>query len=211
MLLKYTTQLNALFSLLTKQGIEHSNIVNIYLFGSQVYNTFNKFSDYDFVVILNNNFEEGLEIKENLLNIHLYSFEYAQSELLKHNVKFLELYFLPDDFKIENKKFFFELNLSLLRKNISSTSNNSWVKCKKKLTVEENQYYIGIKSLFHSFRILDLGIQIAKNKTIDFSSKNYIWFSLLHHKNKLLWEDIYNEYKQDYNLLASEFKKIAPK
>jgi hypothetical protein len=61
----------------------------------------------------------------------------------------------------------FELDLFSLRKKISAICNNSWVKASKKLNLVEEDDYTGLKSLFHSFRILSFGIDLAKDNKIN--------------------------------------------
>ena len=44
---------------------------------------------------------------------------------------------------------------------------------------KDKNIYIAKKSLFHSFRIIDFGTQIAKNGRItDYGSTNHIWFEI---------------------------------
>ena len=110
-------------------------------------------------------------------------------------------------------KFGFNLNLSILRKEISATASNSWVKCKKKIEIEKD-YNVAIKSIFHSFRIPMFGIQIAKyGKIVDFHEANYMWVDQF--KDMLYsepsWEEIKEKYKPMHNQLMTKFRKFAEK
>lgn len=190
-----------------KYQISEDKVIGIYLFGSRVYGTSKNSSDYDYIVITNTNVNNQ-EIKHPIVNVHLYTKEHFQEMLNEHKIQALEVYFNNKD---NMKDFIFKLDKSKLRKEISSVSNNSWVKCKKKLLVEENEYYIGIKSLFHSFRIIDFGIQIAKNKEIiDYSSTNWLWEELSN-KYDLTWNYLSDKYKPLLNQNMSKFRSVAPK
>ena len=99
-----------------------------------------------------------------------------------------------------------------MRKEISATVSNSWVKAKKKMADGED--YIAIKSLFHSFRIAYFGLQIAKTGAIyDYSEANHIWVEILKDYNFEAWSwEYYNDkYKKLHNALMTEFREYAPK
>ena len=53
-------------------GIHKSRIFNIFLFGSRIYGTFNKKSDWDVIMVANNSVESS-EIRNGLFNIHVYT------------------------------------------------------------------------------------------------------------------------------------------
>jgi len=199
-------------TVLNKYNIKPEDILNIYIFGSQVYGTATSNSDFDISLVIKNKIGvNNQEIKHPIVNIHIYEDDFFQEKLNEHKIGFLECIMADDLFKIENKKFFFNLNKSVLRKEISSVANNSWVKCKKKLLVEQDEYDIGVKSLFHSMRIADFGKQIAiKGKVEDFSSMNYLWDEIKY-RHDLTWNYLYETYKKDYNRLMSEFRLVAPK
>lgn len=61
----------------------------------------------------------------------------------------------------------FTLDRWRLRQEFSAVSSNSWVKAKKKMTVEKDlDMRCGAKSLFHSIRILMFAVQIARHGKI---------------------------------------------
>jgi predicted nucleotidyltransferase len=176
--------------------------IEIYLFGSRVYGTFSERSDSDYIVITDKDINNQ-EIKHDLVNIHIYNRQHFQKMLFEHKIIALEIFFLY------NTSFDFDLDKSLLRKEISGKASNSFVKCKKKLLVE-NDYYIGLKSLFHSLRIIDFGIQIAdKGRIYDFSSCNDIWNDL--NSRFWTWNELNEIYKPVFNSKMTEFRKVCPK
>jgi len=206
--------------------LKNNQVIGSYILGSRLYKSNNKNSDFDFITIVvddvKKNIEEyfnifnseldkkynSREIKDKNINIHVYTINEFQNLLNNHDIKALEVFF---DNKYLGKfpNFNFTLDKSKLRKEISTISNNSWVKCKKKITIE-NEYELGIKSMFHAFRILNFGIQIAEHEFIfNYTSSNYILNEL--NEKKYSWEEIYAKYKEKFNSLNSEFKKLCPK
>lgn len=82
----------------------------------------------------------------------------------------------------------------------------------------QNDDYIGKKSLFHSLRIADFGIQIAKEgKITSFTkpySKNLVnesYMSLLNDVMSLnTWDELKEKYQNIANNLRTEFRILAP-
>jgi hypothetical protein len=117
----------------------------------------------------------------------------------------------------EEHKFEFVFDKSKLRTSISTISNNSWVKGKKKLTVAgDYDLILAVKSIFHSLRILDFGIQICNSGRVEnYGSMNYILDDLKklsqQHQREELWLKIEDKYKKFFNAKASQFKELAPK
>lgn len=184
-------------------NIHPKRLINIYSFGSQVYGTANKNSDKDFVVIAKSSITEK-EFKTDLYNIHLLSEDRFLLGLKNHNIRDIECLMAPDWAKLViNKKIDFEINRPSLRHSISHINSNSIVKCKKKLA--QGDYYIGIKSLFHSMRIANFGIQLATdNKITDFSSCNWIWEEI--NSKKWTWEELDNRWRPYNNDIMHDFR-----
>jgi len=199
-------------NMLSNEGLynkEHENNYCAYLFGSRTYNTHTENSDYDFVIILNEEKVHPDELKTEELNLKIYTPKEYQLELDKHEISALEVYFLYAK-QLAKKGFVVNINKQVLRKSISSIVSNSWVKAKKKIMVE-GEIYIGIKSLFHSIRITEYGRQIAEKGIIyDYYRTNNIWNEILKDKDKS-WEELAEKYKPLYNSKLTEFRKLAPK
>lgn len=106
----------------------------------------------------------------------------------------------------------FELDLWKLRENVSSICSNSWVKCKKKLTVEKDYNpRVAQKSLFHSLRIYMFGIQIAENgKIVDFGCAKDLWHDISKVENPQ-WEYYKATYQKKFNELRSKLVKLCPR
>lgn len=199
--------------------VSENDILDVFWYGSYIYGTNNSQSDFDFMVVINDKLSDlnDREFKsyDGIINIHLQTKETFQTHLNDMKFKELELYFLPKEYILKSTtKFTFKLDLSKLRCEISSKSNNSWAKAHKKLDISYEDDYIGLKSLYHSFRIYAFGIQIAKYKTINnFKEFNNVYFEIfdLYNKGFKTWDEFKSLFQVRYNNIASEFKKLAPK
>ena len=185
-----------------------SRVYNIYLFGSRVYSTHTADSDWD-VIIIGKYSVGSIEIKDELFNIHIYTPDKWQKDLDWHMPKNIECQFAPDWAKLkETIKYDFKLNLAKLRHATSHVSSNSWVKAKKKL--EQDDYYIGVKSLFHSLRIPMFATQVATSGRItDFSCANFIWNKIK--SKRWTWEELDTEFRELRNEILTDFRKVAEK
>jgi predicted nucleotidyltransferase len=192
-------------------GLHKSRVHNIYLFGSRVYETHSDNSDWDIIVVANNSVE-AIEIKSDLYNIHIYTPKKFQEDLDWHMPKNIECLFAPSCAKLQEKiKFDFTLDVRKLRHAISHVSSNSWIKAKKKISQNnDDDYYIGVKSLFHSLRIPMFATQIATTGCInDFTSANFIWNKI---NSKIwTWEELDLEFRELRNNILTEFRKLTEK
>lgn len=197
-------------------GLDHSEIEFVCPYGSRVYGTNSYNSDYDYIVVFKGDKKQldaqQFDSPSKDLSVHTYHMDSWEEHTKNHKIFVMECYSamtqgpytIPEPWKVD---------LPTLRKEISSKASNSWVKCKKKLEVE-NDYYTGIKSLFHSFRIPMFGIQMAENGLItDFSAANHWWFD--HFEPMLVtrptWSEIKEIYQPLHNQLMTDFRKLAAK
>jgi predicted nucleotidyltransferase len=196
-------------TLISKAKLNENDLVAVYCYGSRVYGNYNAHSDYDFIVVTKNKPNE--QYSDNLININFYTPEEHQARLDEHEISALECLFLAPEFVwFEKTKFKFKLDLNKLRHALSAKSSNSWVKAKKKLTVEKDyDFNVGRKSLFHSMRIITFGIQIATDgKITNYSASNDLYSEIM---DCYTWDEMFEEYKVEYNNLCSAFRKVAPK
>jgi predicted nucleotidyltransferase len=202
-------------NILKRANLKEENVISCFSYGSRVYGNFRKDSDYDFIIVVKNKTEE--QFSDNLININFFSVEEHQNRLNEHEISALECYFLPGEFVLKNEKIYnFKLDLQKLRHALSAKSSNSFVKSKKKLTVEidkgveKNPEDVGKKSLFHAFRIIDFGMQIAIHGEIkDYSSSNALFKEIMYSYSD--WNNLFENYKQKYNNICTDFRKLAPK
>lgn len=201
----------------------------VFQYGSHIYGTNTSKSDEDFIVVGGYSPVEHHEDNKNIrvfplqdfivfLEMHEpVAFE-CVSVLKMNNNRYVRVI----DSKFSNiiDKFYnTTLNLIKLRKAFSQKASNSIVKAKKKCLLEDEDYYIGMKSLFHSIRLMDFGTQIAKNKYItDFKSMSYVWHDILNKQNDFKsvktedeWKELIEPWKKLYNKKHSEFKSVTSK
>lgn len=192
-----------------------TDFLAVYQYGSRVYGTARPDSDYDFVVVANT---EEKEYNQDNYNIHVLKPETFQQKLHDHDNMAIECHFLPARHVLISHAWDFTLDRQKLRHAFSAKASNSFVKCKKKLTVETGQEWIGIKSMFHSIRIINFGIQLAVHERIkDYGGADYEWLKIrdmaekMEVNNSWSWEVIHKEFKPIYNQYMSEFRKVAEK
>ena len=196
----------------TETILPQDSIVGIYQYGSRVYGTASETSDWDFVVINDNGFDFLFE--SDNVDIHYISIETYNNKLKEHDIMALETYYQNiygepiKEYEIE-----FELDLQILRKSVSSVCNNSFVKFKKKLTLENEDNYIGIKSCFHAIRIAELGTKIAIKSKKLLHTDNYLWERIKTDAKDCNydWRCLHNIYRPIFNEEMSEFRLVAPK
>jgi predicted nucleotidyltransferase len=200
--------------------IDIDKVINVYFYGSHCYETNTESSDFDYIIV----YDQDIDVSDtmitnmsgNILNATLVSPKHFQNMIDAHRIDAIECLFVREDYKYESIQFDFVLNLEQLRRSISAVCSNSWVKCKKKIEIGED--YIGKKSLFHSLRIADYGIQIAKEGKIVSFDKPYSKLLKYSSYKDLLdeimsyteWNDLKNKYQELANNLRSEFRIAAP-
>lgn len=202
--------------IISASGFHPSRVFCVYVFGSRVYGTSSDKSDWDIIMVANNSVDstELSGLKRGIYNIHVYTPKKFKEDLDWHRINNLECIFAPDWAKLkEDIKWDFKLDTAKLRHAISHISSNSWVKCKKKLA--QNEYYAGIKSMFHSIRIPMFGLQIANfGKIVDFSEANYIWDDLtfksiplyMRDKSEWAWDELSKKWKPILNGVLTKFR-----
>lgn len=197
-------------------NLNSDDCVAMYLYGSRVYGTEQSDSDYDYVFISKSAIDT--EMKQGYgSDYKIISPSKFQELIDEHNITALECLFLSNDniLKSPSNPWIFELNLKNLRHSISTKTSHSWVKAKKKMESPyewaEEEFHRGKKSLFHSFRILLYGIQIAEHgKIVDYSSANHIFEDIMTDPSKD-WNHYYLKWKKVHNGLSTQFKVLAPK
>ena len=195
----------------SQYDITPDKVVGVYPYGSILYNTITDKSDLDLVVIVDMVKNDYLQYESEDLDIHFLSINYYNQLLQKHDIMALECYFNKTPYLAYETEF--KLDLPTLRKSISHVASNSWVKAKKKVNLEDEDDYIGYKSLFHSFRIPILGTQIARFGEIkNFRDGNVYWtriMGMVDHGSTI--EQILAVLKPDHNKVMSDFRELAPK
>lgn len=214
-------------------------VLNIYTLGSRVYGTATETSDYDFIIVIENieNEKDGLEPIYHFRNLDnmdatiytLNTFKKLLDLFDHHVVECVSLGYSDEYSKfiiLETEKIKMPEKYDPLdvRKAIHERTNHSFVKFKKKMTVEKDEEHIGKKSLWHSIRIGLFGIQILKYGYIkDYSCANIYFKDIVLNKlpekciekQDYTNEEIVKLYEEKYKSIRkeieSEIKKLAPK
>ena len=198
-------------------------------FGSTVYGTRTERSDIDIIAISESE-EDSYTIYQSKdypelsdysrdVDLHIISTKTFQEILNNHDIMALETYYQMHE---DDKELFeFTLDLDKLRRKVSAVCSNSWSKARKKLDIPEEDDYLGLKSLFHSIRILSYGIDLARDGGIDFKnilidgekiSCSNFWKQLQYEYNQgWRWKEFKAEYTPLQNSNASTFRSLAPK
>lgn len=195
------------------------NALAIFPYGSAVYGN-KKPDDFDFIVVSDKPyFQETFEENGIQFEISNYSKDEFIQRLKEHEISVLECLYINHSTSFvspEIKKEFdsFVLNKEKLRESCSQKSSNSYVKAKKKLIVDEDfNVSTSLKSLWHSFRILDFAKQIVVDSQINPTKVNDLYDDIS--KSYLItqnnWDSLHEKYKPLYNKVASEFKALCPK
>lgn len=203
-----------LYEIIRKFSLNYEDLLSVFPYGSRVYGTANENSDYDFIVVSRDgSAKNDFAVTQENLSCHFYDETSFQEQLSKHKISALECFFLPPGkLELNKKNFIFKLNLETLRSSISEKASHSWVKSKKKFEVEKDKdVYIAKKSLFHSFRIIDFGTQIAsQGKIVNYSSCNDLWEDIYTDPSEQ-WDTYKEKYQELFNARMTEFRKFAPK
>lgn len=179
-------------------------VLKVYRYGSRVYGCNKDNSDWDYIIVVESDKELYYSVELKSTNFTVYSEKMFIKRIKEHHISILECIFQD-----ENDEYvkYFELDKAILRRAISSVASNSYGKCKKKIAQGDD--YIGLKSLFHSLRILNFGIQIAKyGKITSYSSANVFYDMIFDIGSD--WDKLHYQFKPIFNMLKTHFKKVAP-
>lgn len=188
-----------------------NKVLCIFPYGSRVYGTANEDSDEDYITVLKKMHRKHQIYSNNGKSFVIHDTTSFQRAIWAHEPFALEAIFLPVEQHLKNTvKWDFELKLHILRESFSQKASHSFVKAKKKFEVEAD-FKRGKKSLFHSCRILNFGIQIAQaGKISNYQSANEYWWDI--YKNPSTdWDTYQDKYKPIFNNLNSKFRELAPK
>lgn len=201
-----------------KLELDIKKVSNVYKYGSHVYSTDTEYSDTDYIIIYRQiDYQMQYHDRNPDVQATLYNIPGFQLALDAQELTAIECFFLIENDKIEKVKFNYTLNLQKLREKISANVSNSWVKAKKK--IYDGDTYIGQKSLFHCFRMIYFGTQIAQyGKIIDYTGVNFKiekYGSLRNLWNEISniddWKILKDKYQKELNKDLTEFRILAPK
>lgn len=183
-------------------------IINIYGFGSLYYGTFIEGkSDKDYIIIYDMT-DSKIDYIDDNINISGYNLQEYLKLIDLCDIAILESIQHPLFITIDIGQFI--INKTNLRNSISQKTDNSYVKAKKKL--QDGEFYIAKKSLFHSIRIAMYATELAKDGFITNWNMRELYDRIMvlpeNQEAWPIWNDIF---KKEFNLAKTEFRKVAPK
>ena len=191
-----------------KLNVNNENYINIYLRGSRLFGTANEKSDYDYIVVVKDFTDYPLTAEDGNESYAFVTKSAWERMARKNQIEIFEALFAPKEFKIKETYVpNFEFNYEYIRRNFSKQASNSWVKCKKKLTLPNEDKYIGRKSMWHSLRLLMEEAQLLKyGKIDDFQCANKYYGDIVN--TDKTWEELKEKYQPIYNELHSICKSL---
>jgi hypothetical protein len=187
-------------------SLHESKIRNIYIYGSRIYGTDTVNSDYDIIVVACSLYV-NYELSNGTYNIHITTPDSFQDKLNQHDMHALECIMAPEQAVLMNKIDYsknFKLNTGMLKKMILSQSTWAWTKAQKR--IESGNITGGVKSLFHSLRILNFGLQMLHHgKITNFSASNETW-NILKNCDDFEWSPYYDAWCDIRKKLVKIFK-----
>lgn len=188
--------------------------INIYEWGSRVYQTATEFSDWDYIAIVPDDFSEEPDQYE--FGNHTYNIEHESdwlAKLKRNSVEALECLSLSPKFIVKKTKSYpFTFNPDGAHAAISERASIAWVKGKKKLTIEKDfDWRGGKKSIWHSLRLYMFGTQCAQyGSIVDFTEANSYYNDIVVAKHgntgKEEWEYLKESYHDLNNYWHSKMK-----
>jgi predicted nucleotidyltransferase len=163
--------------LLNEIKIKNDDIINIYQFGSRVYGTNTEKSDWDFFIIVNDDFpteKNGyIEIEAENIDANVYRISTYFEKLKNNELQALMCQFLPEEkIWMEKKKFSFEILYPRLKISVLKEASRHLHSLAPRFAKEKN-FYQENKMKLQSIRDLLFGIQIVKfGKILDYSEAN---------------------------------------
>lgn len=182
----------------------------ILTYGSRLYGLTTPYSDCDTICIA----------EENKNSSYMYStFEdFAKALNEDQNLACIEVYF--SNVELLNKhNVYYVYNADRFRRTISSIVSNSYVKAKKK--IRQGDFYIGLKSFWHSYRILYKALELAEYGEYDpvcVEDKNLadVWYTIMEFQCDIETEEdqIFNKLKElfdaDLKSMQTKFRTLCP-
>jgi predicted nucleotidyltransferase len=163
-------------------GIDYTQVLNIYPYGSKIYGTANENSDDDHIIVYKSSLLPSGSFKDNAISSNdrkiqgvCYSRGGFIDAINNYQITALECISLPEDMIIQKKMNFgmVKFDKKEMARNIITTASSSWHF--STLAYRDNHYESCAKNIFHALRILDFGIQIKEHhRIVDYSSMNKV-------------------------------------
>jgi len=186
----------------------------VYLVGSRAWGTATERSDFDFVIVMDENYytpQGAVQLQRPGIDAAVYNVIAFEKGLDEHNCFLLACLSLPPE-NVWLQKRTFETNISpyKLRTAVSAEASRTWCKAKKK-NLEENNPALSKKDVIHCLRELKFGIQLAKYGHIrNFGTANKYVHEMAS-DTSVDWNEYGKKWQVTYNKLSSKLKKAVAK
>lgn len=166
--------------ILKELQIDILDLINVHIYGSRVYGTYNDNSDYDLLIILKDDLSPGIQQTTiGNCDITIKSLQEIKTELLLNNIQRLELLWSPVLINNVDLADLFVFDQQLLRTSVATTSTKCLAYAKI-LWLKENNIEKSKKNIFHSIRYVYFGIQIIKHgKITDYQEANTYLYEII--------------------------------
>lgn len=182
------------------------DILQVFPYGSHVYGLHGPSSDRDYcIVVSGQNVSESMRVDQ--VDAFVYSDDVFMQKLSEHDTVLMECVFLSDLTKHLQK-----IDIPTLRHSFSAAADRAFCKAKKKFIIQaDKDLYLGRKNIFHAFRILLFGKQLAVDKRIsDYSAANWVWHEVMANPSED-WIEYEGTYKPLLRELKTEFRSVTCK
>lgn len=186
-------------------------------YGSKVYGLTTSQSDDDYIIL---DLKDGLDTKEDIDNAEaVYTIEEFQKLLDEHDLQAIEIYYTYYR-TFESLCIKFEFDKNKFRRKVSAIVSNSYVKAKKK--IRQGDFYIGLKSFWHSYRILYKALELAKNPhsfsplcndnehLVDVYMDIMEYQAFIEVEQDQIFKRLKNTYDSDLKKIQTEFRLLCP-
>jgi predicted nucleotidyltransferase len=209
--------------LLLTVKIEDTKVLNLILVGSRLHGTASASSDYDFIMIVQDDtiLPEGKKVERDNLDVTIFTrSEYEESLRKGEEWQTIETLWVPPSFRwkfTEDFLPFYNSDLSRLRVAVSSIASKGHAYAKI-LVNKEGNFRLAKKNIAHEIRNLRLGIQIATHGSIiDYTETKEILAQIMQDPAQSWdeinerWGSIAMQYQKDFISRTPEKIKIPKK
>jgi hypothetical protein len=157
-------------------SLDPKHVRNVYVHGSRVWGLFTPKSDWDFIIVRDDQYDTRpyLELGRHYINANIFSQAEFLEEMERQSMSAVPCMFLPPEFVWkEDIKFEYVLNKPLLLEEIMFQYQR--ISNKARLQ-SSNEFYTCKKCIVHAFRYLLFGIQLAtEGRITNYGAANGYW------------------------------------